>query len=803
MKLMKLSLTVILSAIFTLSAQAQTYGPKITATGLKPDSYDLVSSLKEANPNRIAHRGLPSKVDLSDLMPPVGNQGQQSSCVAWSTAYANKSYHEYVERKDKGTWNYKSGNAPNYKNIFSPAFIYNQINGGKDSGSSISDAMALIVSKGALPWDAMPYTEKNYLKQPTPDQLQLAAKYKAKEFQRLRYNEPSEIKNQLAQGRPVVVGILINENIYEIGKKIYNEAKGANLGGHAITLVGYDDSTNAFKYQNSWGVEWGDKGFGYIDYKYFAKVCRSAFVMIDSIDPNQGPEIADNKQEIIVQPIPADNTINPEGKGELAPPEEINASNGNFSNKIVLTWSPSPKAIGYEIYRSIPDEDNYVQVGLSQNTQFEDTGIQPEVAYSYKITSVSEEDVSEMSQGTAIGYAKASKNDVPPKITSLLASDAKYPDRIVLEWEPLENVTGYQVYKWDSSSKSYRAIGKTNTSFYEDKSAKRNGSLEAYTVAGLNNSIIGIASDAVMGKTSILSKPPAPEKVVASMGQFKDKIVVKWSKVTGATGYLVYRYANSKWETIGETSKEILEDTPAERGQRYYTVIAKSKENIWGPFSKYAIGYVDPNLKRGGTKLEPPSGVSATIDKKTGYATLTWQKVEGAEEYNVWEKRKGESKWNFKSSVDPNKLLYTFAVPEKEKFYLYSVTSKTQLGTDSDYSIVASVVLSTPKIAAKTRSFGGNSKFEKFKGTWTAMQWDGNVGTKNVVMEIVSEDGNNFTVKIDNKKTFKGSYVQGSPVIDVDGKIKIKLASTEDALMVEMKDKSIVNEKTELSFLKE
>jgi fibronectin type 3 domain-containing protein len=525
--------------------------------------------------------------------------------------------------------------------------------------------------------------------------------------------------------------------------------------------------------------------------------------MIDAIDPNPGPEIADKKEQIIIQPTPADNTVNPDEKAELTPPEEINASNGNFSNKIVLTWTPSPKAIGYEIYRSIPDEDNFVQVGLSQNTQFEDTGVQPEMAYAYKITAVSEEDVSEMSQGTAIGYARASKNDIPPKITSVLASDAKYPDKIVLEWEPLENVTGYQVYKWDSISKSYKVIGKTNTSYFEDKTAKKNGTLETYTVAGINNSITGIISDAVMGKTSILSKPPAPEKVVASMGQFKDKIVVKWSKVTGAAGYLVYRYANNKWETIGETTTESLEDAPAERGQRYYTVIAKSKENIWGSFSRYAVGYVDPNLKRGGTKLEPPSGISAVIDKKTGYATLSWQKVEGAEEYNVWEKRQGESKWNFKSRVDTNKLFYTFAIPEKEKFYLYSVTSKTQLGTDSDYSKVASVVLSTPKIAAKTRSFGGNSKFEKFKGTWTAMQWDGNVGTKNVVMEIVSEDGNNFTVKIDNKKTFKGSYVQGSPVIDVDGKIKIKLASTEDALMVEMKDKSIVNEKTELSFLKE
>ncbi len=769
-------------------------------TGLKPDNFDLLVTIKEANPNHIAHRGLPSKVDFSDLMPPVGNQGQQGSCVAWSTAYANKSYQEFVERKNLGTWNYNSGKTPNYKNLFSPAFIYNQINGGRDQGSSISDAMALIVSKGALPWETMPYNEKNFTKQPTPEQFTLASKFKAKEFKRLRYNETTEIKNQLAQGRPVVVGIIINENIYEIGKKIYKEAKGANLGGHAITLVGYDDSAQAFKYQNSWGVGWGDNGFGYIDYRYFTRVCRSAFVMIDLVDPNPEVSVVKNEEKVVIEPPSANTDVSNENK-PLEPPAEINASTGNFSNKIVLTWTPVPNAIGYEVYRSIPDEDNFQQVGLSQNTQFEDTGVYPEIAYAYKIAAVSESDVSEISQGTAIGYAKTVKNEVPAKISSITASDALFPDKVVLEWEPLEGVTGYQIFKWDG--RMYRSIGKSNTAYYEDKSARKNGVLEAYTIAGVNNSTIGLFSDAVLGKTAIASKPPAPSRVTASMGQFRDKVVVQWSKVNGAAGYLVYRYAENKWEALGETTDEKLEDSPAKKGARYYTVITKSRDNIYGPYSRYAVGYVDPNLKRGGKKLEPPAAVSAVVDKKTGYATLSWNKVEGAEEYNVWEKRQGDSKWIFKSRVDTDKKFYTFAVPEREKFYLYSVTSKTQLGTDSDYSNIASVVLSTPKVAAKTRSFGGNSKLEKFKGTWTAMQWDGNTGTKNVVMEIVSEDGNNFTVKIDNKKTFKGSYVKGSPVIDVDGKMKIKLASSEDALMVEMRDKSILNEKTELSFLKE
>ena len=185
----------------------------------------------------------------------------------------------------------------------------------------------------------------------------------------------------------------------------------------------------------------------------------------------------------------------------------------------------------------------------------------------------------------------------------------------------------------------------------------------------MNNSITGLISDAVMGKTSISTKPPAPARVIASMGQFRDKVVVKWSKVTGAVGYLVYRYADNKWDTLGETTQDTLEDSPATKGQRYYTVIAKSKANVWGSFSRYAIGYVDPNLKRGGTKLEPPAAVSAVIDKKTGYATLNWNKVEGAEEYNVWEKRQGESNWNFKSSVN-NKKLFIHLQFQKEKNFI-------------------------------------------------------------------------------------------------------------------------------------
>ena len=55
MKLIKISLTLLISVITILSIDAQTFGPKLNGTGLKPDNYDLVASIKEANQIGRAH----------------------------------------------------------------------------------------------------------------------------------------------------------------------------------------------------------------------------------------------------------------------------------------------------------------------------------------------------------------------------------------------------------------------------------------------------------------------------------------------------------------------------------------------------------------------------------------------------------------------------------------------------------------------------------------------------------------------------------------------------------------------------
>jgi hypothetical protein len=219
---------------------------------------------------------IPRSIDLSVNFPAPGDQGSQSSCVGWATAYALKSYQEKVETG----WTL---NTPDH--LFSPAFIYNQINGGQDQGSNISEALALAVSKGVATLATMPYNYTDYRTQPTASAFTQALKFKAASF--LRVNDTSQIKAALANRKPVVGGIAVYQQLVALkgSNSVYNTSSGNKQGGHAITIVGYDDDKygGAFKVINSWSQNWGDNGFFWMPYNFTSGgILSEAYILEDA-----------------------------------------------------------------------------------------------------------------------------------------------------------------------------------------------------------------------------------------------------------------------------------------------------------------------------------------------------------------------------------------------------------------------------------------------------------------------------------------------------------------------------------------
>ena len=139
-------------------------------TGLLYEDLRLNPELKQVTDIPLmAGKSLLESVDLSSQMPPVGNQGAQGSCVGWAVGYYHKTHTEWREHG----WNI---NLPQYQ--FSPAFIYNQINGGSDGGAYFSDALRCLTDLGCATMALMPYSSSNYTSWPSETSYVSAIPYR-------------------------------------------------------------------------------------------------------------------------------------------------------------------------------------------------------------------------------------------------------------------------------------------------------------------------------------------------------------------------------------------------------------------------------------------------------------------------------------------------------------------------------------------------------------------------------------------------------------------------------------------------
>ncbi|MDD3024255.1 MAG: Ser-Thr-rich GPI-anchored membrane family protein [Syntrophomonadaceae bacterium] len=244
----------------------------------------LTNHNNEINQVNLSAAALPSSADWSLNMPPVGDQGNQGSCVAWSMGYAQRTYLYQV----KTNWGVETAD-----HQFSPAYIYNQINGGVDQGSSPYDAVRLLKSQGCATLADMPYNARDYTTQPSASQIANAANYKIRDWQYLN-NDTSTIKNALVSG-PVWAGTAVYwTSGWQSSGDISLAQVSAGMssaGGHGICLVGYDDNhitadgSGAYKFINSWGSGWGHSGYGWISYQYLQKYGSGAMVLYELASP--------------------------------------------------------------------------------------------------------------------------------------------------------------------------------------------------------------------------------------------------------------------------------------------------------------------------------------------------------------------------------------------------------------------------------------------------------------------------------------------------------------------------------------
>jgi len=228
--------------------------------GWKPDTPDFRDYTREIP---ILVEVLPSIVDLSTKCPPVLDQGNLGSCTANAIANA----HRFEQKRQVFNPDWLPSRLFIY---FNERAIEHTIT--SDSGASIRDGIKSIAKQGVCPETEWQYNIKKFKSKPSSKCYTDALKFTAIKY--VRVNQlSSDIRSTLNAGYPIVFGFSVyssfeSREVANTGIVPMPSETEQCLGGHAVLMVGYDDSAQRFKVMNSWGVGWGQQGFFTIPYEY-------------------------------------------------------------------------------------------------------------------------------------------------------------------------------------------------------------------------------------------------------------------------------------------------------------------------------------------------------------------------------------------------------------------------------------------------------------------------------------------------------------------------------------------------------
>lgn len=314
--------------------------------------------------------GLPSAVDLSSGLPPIGTQNS-FDCTFWATFYNYKSFQESKER-----W-WRNLTEPIYQ--FSPEYGYNQlVHGNCDQGISIMAALQILQDQGALSLTEFPDDPGSCSRQPTQAERQKAASYQnlsyASFYDSVGQANIGQLKAHLASGDIFVSALLVGEEFNDAGCNVVyrNPYLREPTGGHAMAVVGYDDTRGAFKFANSWGTNWGCNGFGWVSYSYFQQYAYRGYrmtdrviahpeVLVTSIRPNT---YQPNWGEDLAYTVRVTSSVNTSGlilEATLTNTTFMSCTDGCSHDSGVITWSLGDLGVGSSVQRtitvSLPDQE--------------------------------------------------------------------------------------------------------------------------------------------------------------------------------------------------------------------------------------------------------------------------------------------------------------------------------------------------------------------------------------------------------------------------------------------------------------
>jgi hypothetical protein len=202
------------------------YGVKLEAMPLRIYDYDIVCGSAQSAVD------YPEEFEL-ERVATVKDQGDVGACVACTIATVGEQL---------------------FKKEMSEAWAYGSLRADTDKkpGMYVIRALDLWRKTGLVPLsdfgilEEMP--EMRELTRKFPDLLAVAEKYRIGGYASLDYADKTK-KDKAIKSALMTDGI----GLVAVSEKYFDES-------HCITLTGWNDKNNTYRFQNSWGADWKDGG---------------------------------------------------------------------------------------------------------------------------------------------------------------------------------------------------------------------------------------------------------------------------------------------------------------------------------------------------------------------------------------------------------------------------------------------------------------------------------------------------------------------------------------------------------------
>ena len=312
------------------------------------------------------------------------------------------------------------------------------------------------------------------------------------------------------------------------------------------------------------------------------------------------------------------------GRWVLPAPTNVAASNGEFDDKVRVTWSdPSGTEDGFHIYRrKLSETDSTLIDSTSANTtSYDDFTADPDTLYRYCVAAFAD------SGGVSAAVcADDGRRAVVLPPTFVQATDVEHEDHVSISWEcPSAEVSMFKLYRNGTIFLTAAGFERTANDTAIESGVEYEYCVSAVTSQGYESPL----SCDIAGSRRLLP----PTAVEASDHTYEDEVRITWVDHSSAEdGYRIYhRPASASIDTLIGTrtpNRTVYVDRTGVPGVDYvYSVVAYDQYSE----NPSDIGESEAVSDNGGRTLKPPAGLVATQGEFENRIDLSWEDSSRAE----------------------------------------------------------------------------------------------------------------------------------------------------------------------------